>query len=96
MLGIWLIVSTIAIAGINHSPIARWNNFIIGILVAIFGFVRASDRHTLWSWFNVIFGAWLIISPFALGFSTEQIALLHKHHCRHTGWNPGLEQIASP
>jgi hypothetical protein len=76
MLGIWLIISTIAIAGFNQA--GRSNNVIIGIVVAILGLVQASDaKHTLWSWFNVALGVWLIISPFALGFSPESVALLH-------------------
>jgi hypothetical protein len=76
MLGIWLIISTFAIAGFNHA--GKSNNVLIGILVAVVGIVRVfDDKHTVWSWFNELLGLWLIISPFVLGFSTEKVALLH-------------------
>lgn len=78
MLGIWLMISTYAIMGFHNFPAARTNNLIVGILVATFGFIRASDpQHPWWGWFNVVLGVWLIISPFVLGFSSDRVALCH-------------------
>jgi hypothetical protein len=56
----------------------RANNIIIGILVGLIALFRASGSARVeWSWANVILGIWLIISPFALGVSSNVTALWH-------------------
>ena len=78
LIGIWLIISPFVLMAFNHLQNATWNNVIVGILVAIFGLVRLSPRTPVsWSWFNVILGIWMIISPFALGFSTLMVPVWH-------------------
>ena len=78
LIGIWLIISTFALVSFSNLLNARWNNVIVGILVGLFGIVRASgDSRTCWSWSNVVLGIWLIISPFVLGFSTVVTAMWH-------------------
>src|SRR4051794_38396457 len=53
LIGIWLIVSTFVMMAFNNLPSARWNNVIVGILVGLFGAIRASgDTRACWSWAN--------------------------------------------
>jgi SPW repeat len=78
ILGIWLIISTFVLMVFNNLPSARWNNVMVGILVVLFGLARAARSASVaWSWLNLILGVWLIISPFALGFSNVQGGMLH-------------------
>jgi hypothetical protein len=78
LLGIWLIISTFVLTAFNNLPNARWNNVIVGILVAIFGLARfSSTAPTGLSWANLVLGIWLIISPFVLGFAHVVGAMWH-------------------
>ena len=63
--GIWLFVSTFAIGA--HGPMMR-NNIICGIAVAILAAFRAFGAYEEgWlSWLNVLVGAWVIVSPWAV------------------------------
>jgi hypothetical protein len=78
LLGIWLIISPFAIVSFNPFQNATVNNVIVGILVAIVAAIRfAGPTKGGWSWCNVILGAWLIISPFVLGFSNAPLPTWH-------------------
>ena len=78
LLGIWLIISPFAMVSFNPFQNATVNNVIVGILVAIFAAVRfAGPTRAGWSWCNVVLGAWLIISPFVLGFSNAPVPAWH-------------------
>ena len=78
LIGIWLILSPFVVTAFVGLQNARWNNVIVGILVAIFGLVRLSNySKTGWSWCNFVLGIWLIISPFALAFSSVTVAVWH-------------------
>lgn len=71
VLGLWTIVSPFVLA-FSQYAVPMWNNIATGGAVVLCALFRLSNRHrqTGWSWINVILGAWLIISPFVLGFAT--------------------------
>jgi hypothetical protein len=78
LIGIWLIISTFVVTTFNNLGNMRGNNVLFGILIVIFSLVRLSrTTSAAWSWWNLIFGLWLIISPFALGFSHAVAAMWH-------------------
>jgi SPW repeat len=78
LIGIWLIISPFVIMAFSQLMNMRANNVIIGILVGLVALFRASkSANAQWSWLNVIFGIWLIISPFALGVSSNLTAMWH-------------------
>lgn len=70
VLGAWLIIAPLIGLGVNHG-LAAWNSYISGAVVAIFA-VIALARPQLWEeWLNLIIGLWLIIAPFALGYTHQ-------------------------
>ena len=60
ILGTWLIVA----AFLNFIPVGNmWDNLIVGIIVAIVGFMMVKDKA--WQgWTSGILGVWLIIAAF--------------------------------
>ena len=69
LLGIWLLLAPLAIErGASGAVIP--NFYFVGIALIIFAVV-ALVAFRLWEeWVNVILGAWLLVSPWLLGFST--------------------------
>lgn len=71
VLGGWLILAPFLGIGVS-SDIAAWNSYVSGAVVAIFA-IAAIARPQMWEeWVNLIVGVWLIVAPFALGFTTQQ------------------------
>lgn len=67
ILGAWLVVSPYLL-GYSTSQ-AVWNQTILGIVVAIFAIWQMANPIARWAgWINVVVGAWLIVSPFILGY----------------------------
>lgn len=69
ILGAWLIVSPYIF---NYtSSQSRWNQTILGIIVAALALVRYFDVEVSWaSWVNAVAAVWLIIAPFATGYTS--------------------------
>ncbi len=69
ILGIWVIISPFVL-GFTHLRAAEWNNLIVGLLVMVLASTKGPG-HRAASIVNIILGAWLIASPFALGFTNS-------------------------
>ena len=68
LLGSALALAAFAFAG---ETVAAWNAGIVGTLIACCAAV-ALYRYGAWTeWSNIALGCWAVISPFALGFTTE-------------------------
>ncbi len=68
VLGLWLIASPWALGYAAETP-PMWNAVILGILVGAAALI-ALFRVMAWEeWVNLAFGAWLVVSPWILGFS---------------------------
>lgn len=78
LLGVWILISPFVLA-FNRLVPAEWNNVIVGILVGWVALIRSSSSYSQrgWSWRNVVLALWLIISPFALGFTHPSAALVN-------------------
>ncbi len=74
--GIWLFVSP-WVLGFTDQTTLMWSSYISGAALFVFGLWSALSGSVVPSWLNVLAGAWLIASPFALssriegGFSGE-------------------------
>jgi hypothetical protein len=74
--GLWMIVSPWALA---YQAEARpmWNAVILGGLVAVVAFTAFFQVCAWQEWANMLSGAWLIVSPWVLGFSALSTAMLN-------------------
>ncbi len=71
ILGLWLIVAPFALAYGATAPGSRAEDVIMGILIAAFSLWAslAPAPPAGVSWLIFIFGIWVLIAPFVLGFS---------------------------
>ncbi|HKJ94643.1 MAG TPA: SPW repeat protein [Gammaproteobacteria bacterium] len=74
LFGIWLFFSP-WILGFSATTVALWNGLIIGAAVVVFSIAVLSAPHMWEEWVNLILGAWLVISPWILGFSGVSVAV---------------------
>jgi hypothetical protein len=70
ILGVWLIVSPFLL-GFSGTTLSR-SNVVFGIIIAALSLLEVSmPSDSAWAgWLNAIFGVWILISPFVLGFAT--------------------------
>jgi hypothetical protein len=74
MLGIWLGVSPWVLSYTGHTT-AHWNAHLVGLVIAVAALAVLISFQQWEEWVNTALAAWLIISPFILGFSTLSVAL---------------------
>jgi uncharacterized membrane protein len=55
--------------GYSWRSAAVWNNVVTGIVITIGALGAATARSARPAWWSIIFGIWLIVSPFLLGYS---------------------------
>jgi len=68
VLGIWLFFSPFVL---NYTQTtAAVNAYVIGLAAALFAILALLDSKLWEEWVNLALGAWLIISPFVLGYSS--------------------------
>lgn len=68
ILGLWLIISPWVLGYATTYP--AWNAWIIGVIIAVAAAATLVAFHQWEEWLNVVLAAWLIVSPWLLGFST--------------------------
>ncbi len=69
-LGLWLLLSPWALF-FDSEPRALENALAIGALVIIAEIVELSIFRDWEEWINVVLGAWLAVSPWALGIASD-------------------------
>lgn len=69
LLGVWLIFSP-WILGFTGTPVAMWNAVLFGVLIAIMALMALIEFQEWEEWADMVIGAWLIVSPWVLGFAT--------------------------
>ncbi len=72
--GVWMLFSPF-ILGFAAISAAVMNNAILGIVIAVMALIRVTNPQKTngLSIINAILGLWLIISPFAFGFTSAVI-----------------------
>lgn len=79
VLGVWLILSpwVLGYANANDWTTPRLANaWWAGVVIFIIALAAASFPRALWlEWCNVILGAWVVVSPWILGFTDHPLAL---------------------
>jgi hypothetical protein len=70
LVGLWLAVSPYVLHYATSQ--AKWQQTVIGALIAIFAAVRFFAPQERWaSWLNVIGAAWLVIAPYVTGYRSS-------------------------
>jgi hypothetical protein len=69
VLGIWLIASPWVLQYAAQTTPA-WNAYAVGVIVAVAALSALLAFHQWEEWVNVALGAWLIVSPWLLGFAS--------------------------
>jgi hypothetical protein len=72
VLGIWLIVSPLAL-GYTAQTTPAWNAYAIGIVVAVLSAAALWQFQKWEEWLSALLGAWLIVSPWILGYSVGHV-----------------------
>jgi SPW repeat len=74
VLGLWLAISPWALfyAG---EPGAAWNAHTVGVIIAVAALAALIAFQTWEEWVNTALAAWLIVSPYLLGFTALSDAL---------------------
>lgn len=74
--GLWLIAAPFVLAYTGVTA-ALWNAILVGLAVLILAWVRVANplQYEASSWTNVVLGIWLLIAPFALGYSATTAAM---------------------
>jgi hypothetical protein len=69
--GVWLIIAPWVLSYSNQSN-AVWNEVVVGAVIALVAAARvaAPRQWAELSWINATLGAWLIIAPFVLSYSS--------------------------
>lgn len=73
VLGIWLIGFPWAL-GFAAEPAIAWNAYIVGVIIAVAALAALVRFHEWEEWVSAALGAWLIVSPWVLGFVALPVA----------------------
>jgi hypothetical protein len=74
VLGLWLIVSP-WVLGYAMLTTPAWNAYVVGVVIAVAAVAALLAFHTWEEWVSVALGAWLVVSPWILGFVATTTAL---------------------
>jgi hypothetical protein len=76
VVGLWMIASPWVLAYQAESR-PMWNAVVLGALIAAVAFTALYRVFAWQEWANVVFGLWLIVSPWVLGFAGLQAAMVN-------------------
>lgn len=71
LLGVWLFLSPWALQFTANAS-AFWNALVLGVVIGAAALAALIQFREWEEWAGIAFGAWLVISPWALGFGTLQ------------------------
>jgi hypothetical protein len=75
VLGVWLLASPRVLG--YGGDVAAWNAYAMGTGIVVFALIAAYMPKAWEEIINMLLGLWLVISPFALGFSADTGVALH-------------------
>jgi hypothetical protein len=76
VLGLWLLVSP-WVVGYDDGSAAMWNAVVAGVVLAALALGAVFIPRAWEEWAQGAVGAWLIASPWALGFATREGPMLN-------------------
>ena len=72
-LGAWLLVSPWAL-GYSDQSAATMNALVLGTILVLEELFELGVHETVEEWIDLVAGLWLMISPVALGFTSQAVA----------------------
>jgi hypothetical protein len=73
VLGIWLIVSPFAL-DYSAQTTPAWNTYAIGAVITVLSAAALWQFQKWEEWLSAAFSAWLVVSPWILGFGVGHVA----------------------
>jgi hypothetical protein len=75
-MGVWLVMAPFALS-YRRIQAALWEDMVVGLLIAAYSLWRALEIEpmTVSNWIVGALGLWALVSPFALHFSDNTIAM---------------------
>jgi hypothetical protein len=86
ILGVWLVLSPWAL-GFTGTPVAMWNAVLFGVLIAIMALMALVEFHDWEEWADMAIGAWLVVSPWVLGYAMAQMPAVPDGGSYAATWN---------
>lgn len=77
LLGVWLFISPWALNYAAGMPVSAWNAVIVGAAIVAFAAVAMYVPRVWEEGINIAFGAWMIASPWMLGFVSERNVMMN-------------------
>jgi len=74
--GVWLAASP-WLLDFQAEPRPMWNAVVVGVLVALIALYALYEVFAWQEWANLLLGAWLIVSPWVLGFSAMEVVMVN-------------------
>jgi SPW repeat len=74
VLGLWLLVSP-WLFGYAAAPTVAWNAYVVGVIIAVAAAAALIAFQKWEEWLNAVLGAWLIVSPWVLGYTATTAAM---------------------
>ncbi|MFO1174575.1 MAG: SPW repeat protein [Paracoccaceae bacterium] len=68
ILGIWLFMSP-WLLGFTGLDAAFWNAVAFGLVIVLMALMALFEFHEWEEWADMVIGAWLVVSPWVLGFA---------------------------
>ncbi|CAB1367820.1 SPW repeat protein [Denitratisoma oestradiolicum] len=76
IVGIWLFLSPWVFRFFHWADMDTMNFLVMGVAIAVVA-VLAKYMHALWEdWVTLALGAWMILSPWILGFTDNPVAFV--------------------
>jgi hypothetical protein len=70
VLGLWLFVSPWAL-GFTDMAMPTWNAYVMGVAIMLFAALAIYSIKAREEWLNMVFGFWLMLSPWVMGFTAQ-------------------------
>lgn len=77
VLGVWLFFSPFILQYSSFIGLAAWNSYILGVAVTAVAIIALATPHLWEEWVNFILAIWIVVSPWVLAFSTNNIATVN-------------------
>jgi len=71
----WLLEHTMVTEVPGGGLLGMWNAWVVGLAVVVIGGITLYAFHAWEEWVNVVLGAWLLVSPWVLGFSKSAVLM---------------------